>query len=192
MSIRIAPSRGRQPERCCDGRLIRIGCDVVSRRDASISNARRERQLRFTVRTKWSHSAASLLGAAARGLLGAALLLGCVVALATLSACDGTPPDAQPTQPEAKPHSQSENQAEPEIEPGATSQPVGQEPDQSPPQRKTGRQEFKFEMDPGAKWACEATTATAEPFWPGTVKPTFAFDIRNEGTADLKIKAKKG
>jgi hypothetical protein len=54
------------------------------------------------------------------------------------------------------------------------------------------RREFKFEPDPNAKWACDERTATVEPFWPSEGNPTFRFQIRNEGTADLKIRAKGG
>lgn len=49
-----------------------------------------------------------------------------------------------------------------------------------------------FEMDPNAKWACDQTKVTLAPVWRGDQKLTFRFDIRNEGTADLKIKAKGG
>ena len=49
----------------------------------------------------------------------------------------------------------------------------------------------KLVPDPNAKWACDQTTVTLESVWRG--KPlVFAFDIRNEGTADLKIKARGG
>ena len=55
--------------------------------------------------------------------------------------------------------------------------------------RKTKRQ---FEMNPDAKWACEQKTATLEPVWRGEKTLTFSFMIRNEGTADLRIRAKGG
>jgi hypothetical protein len=49
-----------------------------------------------------------------------------------------------------------------------------------------------FEMDPDAKWVCAQTVAALDPVWRGDKQLTFRFDIRNEGTADLKIKAKGG
>ena len=49
-----------------------------------------------------------------------------------------------------------------------------------------------FEMDPNAKWACDQTKVVLAPVWRGDKKLTFRFDIRNEGTADLKIRAKGG
>jgi len=50
----------------------------------------------------------------------------------------------------------------------------------------------KFAPDPNAKWACEAPTQTEKPVWRGDKKLTFTFHIRNEGTADLRIRAKGG
>ena len=49
-----------------------------------------------------------------------------------------------------------------------------------------------FQMDPGAKWACDKQAVTLEPTWRGPQSLTFEFDIRNEGTADLRIKARGG
>ena len=50
----------------------------------------------------------------------------------------------------------------------------------------------KFEMNPDAKWACDQQTATLEPVWRGQKTLTFPFLIRNDGTADLRIRAKGG
>jgi hypothetical protein len=47
-------------------------------------------------------------------------------------------------------------------------------------------------MDPGAKWACDQQTVSVPPVWRGAEDPTFNFDIRNEGTAALRIKAVGG
>ncbi len=58
--------------------------------------------------------------------------------------------------------------------------------------QKGGKRNFKFKMDPNAKWACANSTVTLEPVWRGDKKLTFEFDILNEGTADLKIKARGG
>lgn len=50
----------------------------------------------------------------------------------------------------------------------------------------------KFTMNPNAKWACDKETVALDPVWRGNQQLTFGFDIRNEGTADLQIKAKGG
>lgn len=57
---------------------------------------------------------------------------------------------------------------------------------------KKGTKRIQFEMDPNAKWACDQQTVTLEPVWREDKKLKFAFHIRNEGTADLKIKARGG
>lgn len=47
-------------------------------------------------------------------------------------------------------------------------------------------------MNPDAKWACDLKTVKLKPVWRGDKAVTFTFFIRNEGTADLQIKAKGG
>jgi hypothetical protein len=47
-------------------------------------------------------------------------------------------------------------------------------------------------MDPNAKWACDKTVVELEPVWRGKDRLTFPFDIRNEGTADLRFRARGG
>ncbi len=42
------------------------------------------------------------------------------------------------------------------------------------------------------KWACDQQTVAVDPVWRGKSSLTFPFEIRNEGTADLKINAKGG
>ncbi|MFQ5495600.1 MAG: hypothetical protein ACE5EX_09495 [Phycisphaerae bacterium] len=49
-----------------------------------------------------------------------------------------------------------------------------------------------FTMDPNAKWVCDRNTIALDPVWRGAKSLSFTFEIRNEGTADLKIKAKGG
>ena len=49
-----------------------------------------------------------------------------------------------------------------------------------------------YKMDPNAKWACKQQTVKLEPVWRGAAGLTFVFDIRNAGTADLKIRARGG
>jgi|GEM_PF-2465403 len=46
--------------------------------------------------------------------------------------------------------------------------------------------------DPNAKWVCDHTTVTIDPVWRGPKGVSFTFDIRNNGTAPLLIKAKGG
>ena len=57
---------------------------------------------------------------------------------------------------------------------------------------KKRKSKRKFQMNPDAKWACDQQTATLEPVWRGETTLTFPFLIRNEGTADLRIRAKGG
>ncbi|UCF33628.1 MAG: hypothetical protein JSV78_14975 [Phycisphaerales bacterium] len=57
---------------------------------------------------------------------------------------------------------------------------------------KRGRASAGFQMDPNTKWACDKTVVELEPVWRGEDRLTFAFDIRNEGTADLRFRAKGG
>ena len=47
-------------------------------------------------------------------------------------------------------------------------------------------------VKPRPKWACDQQTVTAKPVWRGEKNLTFPFKIRNEGTADLQIKAAGG
>lgn len=94
-----------------------------------------------------------------------------LLTVATLCACLGLVPGLGRTQgmtPDAE----------------ATGQAVqsGEEPPADPEPAKK----------PQPKWACDQQTATAEPVWRGAKNLTFAFDIRNQGTADLNIKARGG
>ncbi len=57
---------------------------------------------------------------------------------------------------------------------------------------KKRKTKSKFEMNPDAKWACDQQTATLEPVWRDEKTLTFPFLIRNEGTADLRIRARGG
>ena len=59
-------------------------------------------------------------------------------------------------------------------------------------QRKKGRARTALPPDPNAKWACDKTEVALPPVWRGANDLTFSFDIRNEGTADLHIRAKGG
>ena len=54
------------------------------------------------------------------------------------------------------------------------------------------RRGSSFKMNPKAKWACDKQTVTQGPTWRGAKSLTFEFDIRNDGTEDLRILAKGG
>ncbi len=57
---------------------------------------------------------------------------------------------------------------------------------------KKSKKNPKFKMNPDAKWACEQQMAMLEPVWRGEKTLTFPFLIRNDGTADLRIRARGG
>ncbi len=57
---------------------------------------------------------------------------------------------------------------------------------------KKRKAKSRFKLNPDAKWFCEQQTATLEPVWRGESTLTFPFLIRNDGTADLRIRAKGG
>jgi len=59
-------------------------------------------------------------------------------------------------------------------------------------QEATGSGDSGSTTNPRPKWACDQQTVTAKPVWRGEKNLTFAFKIRNEGTADLQIKATGG
>jgi len=59
-------------------------------------------------------------------------------------------------------------------------------------QEATGSGDSGSTTNPQPKWACDQQTVTAKPVWRGEKSLTFAFNIRNEGTADLQIKATGG
>ena len=59
-------------------------------------------------------------------------------------------------------------------------------------QEATGSGDSGSTTSPQPKWACGQQTVTAKPVWRGENSLTFAFNIRNEGTADLQIKATGG
>lgn len=49
-----------------------------------------------------------------------------------------------------------------------------------------------FQANPNAKWVCDKQTMVRESIWRGRSTLTYEFFIRNEGTADLRIKASGG
>lgn len=74
----------------------------------------------------------------------------------------------------------------------ATPQPKRQLKTRGPTKVDKRRRRASFTMNPDAKWACDQQTVTLPPVWRGNQQLTFGFDIRNQGTADLKIRARGG
>ncbi|MBN1511080.1 MAG: hypothetical protein JXB13_03625 [Phycisphaerae bacterium] len=104
--------------------------------------------------------------------------------------------DPPTTQPAVSPAAQTPKQKadEPAPKPGTPAQvrePAGRTPKPAPQGARAPRSEYP--PDPNAKWACDKTEVVLEPMWRGTnTTVSFDFTIRNEGTAELKIKAKGG
>jgi len=125
---------------------------------------------------------------------GALRLLGVCLLLAAFS---GSPVLGQPQPPADEP--KVEDKAKPEV---SEAQKVSDEARaKAEAQRKAaarsrvrsqGRRGVAFEMDPNAKWVCKEPTAKVDPIWRGDQNLTFSFDIKNEGTADLRFKARGG
>ncbi len=61
-----------------------------------------------------------------------------------------------------------------------------------PSVNRRGLAKGSMKTNPNAKWACDRQTVTLDPVWRGNQRLSFGFDIRNEGTEDLTIKAKGG
>lgn len=112
-------------------------------------------------------------------------------------------PSEKPTQegPNATPKSTQPRvipaptpKARPDLSRGreAPGKPTGPKSLRGKQRSKRGRASAAFKMDPNAKWACDKTVVQLEPVWRGKDRLTFAFDIRNEGTADLRFRAKGG
>lgn len=71
----------------------------------------------------------------------------------------------------------------------------GEETSTPTPERKgpTKRTVKSFTPDPNAIWVCEKSTVTMPPVWRAAVKSVdFAFEIRNDGTAPLQMRARGG
>ena len=118
--------------------------------------------------------------------LGISLL--CVAVFAGYAWAQGKPKDSEPkskTEPPVKVKPAPKSKGAPAVKPDSKPKP---------PRPVTSRSRAKstFTMDPNAKWACDQQTAALEPVWRSDKSLTFTFNIRNEGTADLKIKAKGG
>ncbi len=138
----------------------------------------------------------------------------CVVGCGLLAAAPRALAQASPEAAKASPQpaSAADDQAEPaktEPDPQAKEKatPAKRENDKAKPRprrpvrtratrgargaaRARGRQ---LTPDENAKWSCDTLHATAEPIWRSSGKSVdFVFNIKNEGTADLHIRAKGG
>ena len=102
--------------------------------------------------------------------------------------CGGVMAQPQPSakQPGPKPDPTAKAEPASKAKPGKKRQAI-----RGRSSRK-GPKASNFKMNPNAKWACDKQTVTREPVWRGDKQLTFAFDIRNEGTENLKIKARGG
>ncbi|HNQ24219.1 MAG TPA: hypothetical protein PKK06_14120 [Phycisphaerae bacterium] len=129
----------------------------------------------------------------------------------TGSAGQSPPPaDSKSAPPAQPPTDPGTGQAQPTSPTANAQAPVPKAPDAKPPGPSTqgtgagkpagggvptqvkGKGANEFPMDPNAKWACEVTTVTHEPVWRVAAGVPFAFKIKNEGTAELKIRAQGG
>ncbi len=143
-------------------------------------------------------------------------LLGVAISSSRASAWWPSPETAPEAPPQTKPVDKPKTVAPPKQDPKAADKPktgdtskAGEklQPKVKPkvdPDRKSKadaarraaakkrKSKRKFQMNPDAKWACDQQTATLEPVWRGETTLTFPFLIRNEGTADLRIRAKGG
>ncbi len=144
-------------------------------------------------------------------------LLGLAISSSRASAWGPSPHPAPDAPPKKEPADKPETVAPPEKQapkagdklttpdkpkPGEKLQPAAKSKDKNARKRKADAarrtaakkraSKRKFEMNPDAKWACDQQTAALEPVWRGEKTLAFAFLIRNEGTADLRIRAKGG
>ena len=97
-------------------------------------------------------------------------------------------PKAKPA-PSEKAKEQVPPKEQPKGTPGAKAAPKGASIRQH---GRNYKRDAGFVMNPDAKWACDQQTVTLEPTWRANKPLTFPFEIRNEGTANLQIKAKGG
>ncbi len=147
-------------------------------------------------------------------------LLGVAISASRASAWCPSPQTAPDAPPQTEPAEKQETLAPPKQEPKAADKPKSLDKykglDKSKPGEKLqpkvkldrkGKAEAarraaakkrkiksktKLKMNPNAKWACDQQMVLLEPVWRGAKTLTFPFSIRNDGTADLQIKAKGG
>jgi hypothetical protein len=99
--------------------------------------------------------------------------------------------DFVPPKPKAKsaPKQKAQGQVKPKSGPGSQTAPKGPTVRRS---TRGSRRDAGFVMNPNAKWACDQQTQTLEPVWRSNKGLTWTFEIRNEGTSNLQIKARGG
>ena len=131
-------------------------------------------------------SQARIPGRASRRARALVLCAACVAALAGYALSETAAPSSQP---EAKPETLSATEVKGGAAPKAEIEPAS-EAKGTVSGQGTGDSEPTAMPEP--KWACDRQTVTAEPVWRGEKSLTFTFDIRNEGTADLRINAGGG
>jgi len=105
------------------------------------------------------------------------------------------PPKQEPKaadKPKALDSSKAGKKAQPKVKPKVNPDRKAKAGAARPAAAKKRKSKPKFQMNPDAKWACDQQTALLEPVWRGQKSLTFPFLIRNDGTADLRIRAKGG
>jgi hypothetical protein len=133
------------------------------------------------------------------GAAGLCWMMAASFALAQPQPSGAQPQTPPPIPPAAQPQAEPQPATPPDINP-LPPLPPGTAPT-TQPQAKSGgcggcggghgAANTDFTPNDNAKWSCAQQTVTLEGALAG--KPlVFAFDIRNEGTEDLKIKAKGG
>ena len=120
-----------------------------------------------------------------RGHLGLIYTVGCLFLAGAVRFADAAPP-ANRKDPPPEPKTQTPTKAE--VQSQAPARPRPTRRPQTP--RRKGR--TKYTLDPDVKFACAETTVTLPPLWRNNGEVTFGFDIRNEGTANLKFTAAGG
>lgn len=121
----------------------------------------------------------------------------CVAFVTSYALAQTQPPTTKPAV-ESKTEPKAEPKAKPKTKPKLKPKTAGNAKDALKKRDKSGcgtskkkRGKTGLGKDPNANWACDETTVTIPKIWQG--KPlTCSFKIRNEGTADLKIRAKGG
>lgn len=113
----------------------------------------------------------------------------CVGLLAGFAAAQSQPPS---TKNKADAESKAPSSLAAEIQSRARAEALAKQKIKDAARKKAPRAAKSFEPDPNAKWACDKPTVEVEPVWRGNKSLTFAFDIKNNGTADLKYRPRGG
>jgi len=119
----------------------------------------------------------------------------CMALIGGLAVAAARPPGAKPAgepEPKAKPVPITEVKPKPIADPTKKVEPSKSKTIRRGKPTKARRKNVKLDPNPNAKWVCDKTEVSVDPVWRGDGRLTFGFDIRNEGTEDLKIKASGG